>query len=137
MCRFDSALLPIFFNQAVDILFNDGGFTRIDEFNFVGINIYSNNIMSLISQATKAHTAYGCDIVSERHRHRYEFNNKFRKKLEAAGLVFSGQWPERKLMEIVEVKNHPYMVGCQFHPEFKTRPHKPHPLFKGLMEAIK
>ncbi len=85
---------------------------------------------------TKAAKAYGTSMISERHRHRYEFNDAFKKDLEAKGLVFSGVWKERGLMEIVEVKNHPFMVGSQFHPEFKSRPHKPHPLFAAWMTAI-
>lgn len=85
---------------------------------------------------SKAHAAYGKDNISERHRHRYEFNNDFKEKLEAKGLLFSGTNPETGLMEIVEVKDHPYMVGSQFHPEFKSRPHRPHPLFDGLLKAI-
>jgi len=89
-----------------------------------------------LKKGTKAHEAYGTDEITERHRHRYEFNNTFRKKLEDKGLIFSGEWPETKLMEIVEVKDHPFMLGSQFHPEFKSRPHKPQPLFNAFMEAI-
>lgn len=89
-----------------------------------------------LKKGTKAYDAYGQEEISERHRHRYEFNNTFRKKLEDKGLVFSGEWPETKLMEIVEVKNHPFMVGSQFHPEFKSRPHRPHPLFAEFMKAV-
>jgi CTP synthase len=85
---------------------------------------------------TKAHDAYGVDEISERHRHRYEFNNDLKGKLEEKGLVFSGSWPETGLMEIVEIKNHPFMLGSQFHPEFKSRPHRPHPLFRAFMEAV-
>ncbi len=82
--------------------------------------------------------AYGASMISERHRHRYEFNLAFQKDLEAKGLVFSGLWKERGLMEIVELKDHPFMVGSQFHPEFKSRPHKPHPLFAAWMaQAVK
>lgn len=88
-----------------------------------------------LKQGTKAHEAYGEDEISERHRHRYEFNNTFRKKLEGKGLIFSGEWPETKLMEIVEIKNHPFMLGSQFHPEFKSRPHRPQPLFAAFMKA--
>ncbi|HLD71911.1 MAG TPA: gamma-glutamyl-gamma-aminobutyrate hydrolase family protein, partial [Candidatus Peribacteraceae bacterium] len=80
----------------------------------------------------------GSGQVSERHRHRYEFNNDFRKKLEANGFVISGTSPDGELMEIVEVKDHPFMVGSQFHPEFKGRPHRPHPLFAAFMkQAVK
>lgn len=89
-----------------------------------------------LKKGTKAHAVYGEDEIEERHRHRYEFNNTFRKKLEDKGLIFSGEWPESKLMEIVEVQNHPFMVGSQFHPEFKSRPHKPHPLFAGFMKVV-
>jgi len=88
-----------------------------------------------LKKGTKAYEAYEVDEISERHRHRYEFNNKLRKKLEDKGLIFSGEWPETKLMEIVEIKNHPFMLGSQFHPEFKSRPHRPHPLFFEFMRA--
>ncbi len=91
-----------------------------------------------LKKGTKAYAAYGTPEISERHRHRYEFNNDFRKKLEDKGLVFSGEWPATGLMEIVEIKDHPFMVGSQFHPEFKSRPHRPHPLFEAFMgEAVK
>lgn len=74
-------------------------------------------------------------VVSERHRHRYEFNNKYRKLIEEKGLVVSGVFKEANLVEIVELKRHPFMIGCQFHPEFKSRPNKPHPLFYGFVKA--
>jgi len=89
-----------------------------------------------LKKGTKAFAAYGTGKIQERHRHRYEFNNNYRKELEKHGLVFSGECPENKLMEIVEVKDHPFMVGSQFHPEFKSRPHKPHPLFAAFMKAV-
>ncbi len=85
---------------------------------------------------TKAHALYGTDMISERHRHRYEFNQSFHKDLEKKGLIFSGSNPETGLMEIVEIKDHPFMMGSQFHPEFKSRPHRPHPLFAGFMHAV-
>ena len=88
-----------------------------------------------IKHDTKAYEMYGVDVVSERHRHRYEFNNVFKKELEEKGLVFSGVYENENLMEIVEIKDHPFMLGTQFHPEFKSRPHKPHPLFKGFVKA--
>lgn len=87
-------------------------------------------------KGSKAHEAYGRTEISERHRHRYEFNNDFKKELEANGMLFSGVNPESGLMEIVEVEDHPFMVGSQFHPEFQSRPHRPHPLFAGLMKAV-
>lgn len=92
----------------------------------------------VLRKGTKAHEAYGTDNITERHRHRYEFNNAFKDLLEKHGLIFSGENPQTRLMEIVEVKGHPFMVGSQFHPEFKSRPHRPHPLFAAFMkEAAK
>ncbi len=79
--------------------------------------------------------AYGATEISERHRHRYEFANDFREPLEKAGLVLSGTSPDRKLVEMVEIKEHPYFVGCQFHPEFKSKPAQPHPLFARFVKA--
>lgn len=88
-----------------------------------------------VEKGTKAHTAYGKDKISERHRHRYEFNNKYRNQLEKAGLIISGLSPDGKLVEIVELKDHPWFVGVQFHPEFQSRPLRPHPLFKDFVGA--
>ena len=78
---------------------------------------------------------YGQDEISERHRHRYEFNNEYRNKLTECGLVFSGTSPDGALVEAVELVNRPFYVGVQFHPEFKSRPNRPHPLFLGLIKA--
>ena len=86
-------------------------------------------------KGTKAHTAYGENLIRERHRHRYEFNNSFKKQLEKGGLIFSGISPDHELMEIVELKDHPFMLGSQFHPEFKSRPNRPHPLFRDFIKA--
>ncbi len=88
-----------------------------------------------ILKGTKAYEAYKSEKIDERHRHRYEFNNAYKKDLEKAGLLFSGVSPDRELMEIVEIKDHPFMLGSQFHPEFKSRPNKPHPLFKAFLKA--
>lgn len=85
-------------------------------------------------EGTKAYEAYKTDKIDERHRHRYEFNNAFKKKLEEKGLIFSGLSPDRELMEIVEIKDHPFMIGTQFHPEFKSRPNRPHPLFRDFIK---
>ncbi|MFO0651509.1 MAG: CTP synthase [Polyangiales bacterium] len=79
--------------------------------------------------------AYGTTEISERHRHRYEVNNDFREQLEAKGLVLSGTSPDRHLVEMVELRDHPYFVGCQFHPELKSRPMTPHPLFVRFVQA--
>jgi CTP synthase len=78
---------------------------------------------------------YGTEVISERHRHRYEFNNTYRAPMELAGMEMVGVNPESDLVEIIELKNHPYFVGTQFHPEFKSRPLHPHPLFVGLVRA--
>ncbi len=88
-----------------------------------------------IVKNTIATKAYGKNLISERHRHRYEVNNDFREKLEQAGLIFSGINPEKNLVEIIEIKNHPFFVGVQFHPELKSRPFDPHPLFKEFIKA--
>ncbi|MDD4837423.1 MAG: gamma-glutamyl-gamma-aminobutyrate hydrolase family protein, partial [Dethiosulfovibrio sp.] len=84
---------------------------------------------------TKVREAYGVDHVMERHRHRYEFNGDYRERLEAAGLRVAGVYSDKDLVEIVELEGHPWYVGVQFHPEFKSRPVKPHPLFMGLIKA--
>lgn len=89
-------------------------------------------------EGSRASKAYGQKSVRERHRHRFEFNNAYRKRLEDAGLVVAGINPKRNLVEIVEVKDHPWMVGVQFHPEFQSKPSKPHPLFCAFVgEALK
>ena len=79
--------------------------------------------------------AYRTTNTSERHRHRYELNNEFRETLEAKGMVMAGINPEKDLVEIIELKNHPFFVGTQFHPEFKSRPLRPHPLFREFIKA--
>ena len=86
---------------------------------------------------TKAAAAYQVDEVEERHRHRFEFNNAYKQDFEKAGMVFSGMSPDGKLVEIAELRDHPFMVGSQFHPEFLSRPMRPHPLFLGLLKAAK
>jgi CTP synthase len=82
---------------------------------------------------TRAAEAYGTDMVLERHRHRFEFNNHYRELLEQEGLVISGHSPDNRLVEIIELRDHPWFVGSQFHPEFLSRPNRPHPLFTGLV----
>ena len=84
---------------------------------------------------SRAAELYGEKEISERHRHRFEFNNNYRKELESAGLRIGGTSPDESLVEMVELPEHPFYVGCQFHPEFKSRPFAPHPLFVGLVEA--
>lgn len=91
----------------------------------------------LLTKNTKAGLAYNSPRVDERHRHRFEFNNDYRQRFEEAGMIFSGVSPDGRLVEIVELKDHPYMVASQFHPEFLSRPMNPHPLFVGLVKAAK
>jgi CTP synthase len=86
------------------------------------------------SRATKA---YGQKLVHERHRHRYEFNNQFRPQLQEAGMIYSGLSPDGRLVEICELTDHPWMVSCQFHPEFGSRPGRPHPLFRDFIGTAK
>ena len=88
-----------------------------------------------IKEGTTARRLYGVANVDERHRHRYEFNNKYKEQLEEAGMVFSGTSPDGRLVEMIELKDHPYFVAVQFHPEFQSRPTRPHPLFQGLIQA--
>jgi len=88
-----------------------------------------------IAEDTRAFAAYAAGDISERHRHRYEFNNAYRERLEAAGLVISGASPSEELVEIIEIQDHPWFLGCQFHPEFKSRPMAPHPLFREFIRA--
>ena len=89
----------------------------------------------IVKKDSKAFKAYQVDKISERHRHRYEFNNDYMKKLEENGLAISGLSPKGDLVEIVELKDHPWFLGCQFHPEFKSRPMNPHPLFREFIKA--
>lgn len=89
----------------------------------------------ILSNGSKSHKAYGSSEISERHRHRYEFNNSYRAQFEGAGVVFSGLSPNRDLVEIMEIKEHPWFVACQFHPELKSRPTKAHPLFRDFVAA--
>jgi CTP synthase len=91
----------------------------------------------MLQPGTKAAEAYGEERVEERHRHRWEFNNNYREEFQKAGMAFSGISPDGMLVEISEVADHPYMVGSQFHPEFLSRPMRPHPLFVGLIKAAK
>ncbi len=90
----------------------------------------------MVAGTTAART-YGCEVAYERHRHRYELNNQFRRALEDAGLVASGLSADGRLVEIAELRDHPWMLACQFHPEFRSRPEAPHPLFMGFVEAAK
>jgi CTP synthase len=90
---------------------------------------------AMLDADSRVAALYGATVVSERHRHRYEFNSRFRDQFEEAGLRCSGQSPDGRLVEFVELVEHPYYLGTQAHPEFKSRPDRPHPLFLGLLEA--
>lgn len=101
----------------------------------IGGTLRLGNWPCQIKQDTTTHRLYQETDILERHRHRYEFNNSYRTQLEEVGVTFSGLSPDGNLVEIIELNNHPYFVACQFHPEFKSRPNRAHPLFKGLIEA--
>jgi len=88
-----------------------------------------------LKKGTKAHEAYRKEKISERHRHRYEFNNKYREVMQKKGMVFSGIYHKKDLVEVVELAAHPWFIACQFHPEFQSRPETPHPLFKNFIKA--
>ena len=91
----------------------------------------------VLKEGSLAKKLYGASEISERHRHRLEFNNKYREMCEEKGLKISGTSPDGLLVEIVEYEKHPYFIAGQFHPEFKSRPDRPAPLFVGLIEAAK
>jgi CTP synthase len=90
---------------------------------------------AVLQPDTKVAEAYGESVVSERHRHRYEFNSSYRARFEEAGFICSGTSPDKRLVEFIEMTDHPYWVGTQAHPEFKSRPDRPHPLFRELIAA--
>jgi CTP synthase len=106
-----------------------------DEHSDLGGTLRLGSYPCQLRTETFAYQAYGADEIEERHRHRYEFNPEFREKLEAAGLVISGTSPDNNLVEIIELKDHPWFLGCQFHPEFKSKPMRPHPLFRDFIKA--
>jgi CTP synthase len=88
-----------------------------------------------LHEGTRAREIYGEAVIYERHRHRYEVNNFLRRRLEAAGLVISGTSPDERLVEVIEIADHPFFVASQFHPEFKSRPERPAPLFRDFVGA--
>ena len=88
-----------------------------------------------LREGSLAREAYGAQDIFERHRHRWEFNNLYREKFEQAGMRVAGVNPDRDLVEVIELSGHPWFVGVQYHPEFKSRPNRPHPLFKGFVSA--
>ena len=88
-----------------------------------------------LKPGTRGHQLYGANEIRERHRHRYEFNQSYRERMEAAGFIISGTSPDGKLVELIELRDHPWFLACQYHPEFKSKPTAPHPLFKGFLAA--
>ena len=90
-----------------------------------------------LQKESKGKSLYDEDVVYERHRHRYEFNNSYKQTFLDSGYKISGTSPDGRLVELIELTNHPYFLACQYHPEFLSRPGKPHPLFKGLIDAAK
>ncbi len=109
--------------QSRDVTSDKGGTMRLGAYPCV------------LKEGSLAHRAYSANEISERHRHRYEFNNAFKERLQKAGLVISGTSPDEELVEIVEMEDHPWFLGCQFHPEFKSRPMNPHPLFASFIKT--
>jgi CTP synthase len=119
-------------NPVIDILPNQNL-----EKDDIGASMRLGTYPCKVISDTHAQEIYGNEIVYERHRHRYEVNNKYRKDLEARGLVFSGVSPDGDLIEMIELKDHPFFVASQFHPEFKSRPWEPAPMFNSFIKASK
>jgi len=115
----------------------DGGIQRRDEASDLGGTMRLGEQLCLLEPGSRAAQAYGVSEIRERHRHRYEFNNEYHERLAEKGLVFSGYSAEDKLVELVELKDHPWFVGCQFHPEFTSTPRHGHPLFVGFIESAR
>jgi CTP synthase len=109
--------------EAQKVIINKGGTMRLGAYE------------ARLSAGSWVHEAYGERVISERHRHRYEFNNAYRERLYDAGMKATGVNAELDLVEVVEIGDHPWFVGVQFHPEYKSRPLKPHPLFAGFVGA--
>ncbi len=115
----------------------DEGETKRDSKSDLGGTMRLGSYPCTLQKGTKAYDIYGSENITERHRHRYEFNNTYKQKLEESGLVFSGTSPDGTLCEIVEIPEHAWFVAGQFHPEFKSSPRKPHPLFASFVKAAK
>ncbi|MDA8087719.1 MAG: hypothetical protein M0Z75_13565, partial [Nitrospiraceae bacterium] len=126
---------PIIYLMEKWFNFRKGSFEIRDLNSDLGGTMRLGAYPCVLKEETKAFTAYGVRELSERHRHRYEFNNKYREVLGGSGLVISGTSPDGELVEIVEMPGHPWFLGCQFHPEFKSRPTEPHPLFRAFIGA--
>ena len=90
---------------------------------------------TVLKEGSRAATLYGRPEIRERHRHRYEFNQSYREQMEDAGFIIAGTSPDGRLVELIELRDHPWFLACQYHPEFKSKPNAPHPLFKGFIAA--
>ncbi|MDX9892764.1 MAG: CTP synthase [Bacteroidales bacterium] len=106
-----------------------------EDINVLGGTLRLGKYPCKLIPGTRAFEAYGTELISERHRHRYEVNNDYRSILADNGLIFCGTSPDGNIVEMIELKDHPWFVACQFHPEFKSRPNRPHPLFMGFIKA--
>lgn len=89
----------------------------------------------VLDKSSKAYQLYGEEVIHERHRHRYEVNNDYREVLQQHGMLLAGQSPDGRIVEMIELPEHPWFIGTQAHPELKSRPNRPHPLFRGFVEA--
>ena len=116
-------------HPVIDILPEQGGVE--DKGGTMRLGAYP----AVLASGTKARALYGSEVIRERHRHRYEFNPRYLEAFQRAGMIPSGLSPDGRLVEIMELPDHPWYVGVQFHPEFTSRPLRPHPLFKGFVEA--
>ena len=106
-----------------------------NEYSILGGSLRLGRYPCKLKKGTKAFEAYGTEDILERHRHRYEVNNDFRDELEKKGMGICGTSPNGSIVEMMELPNHPWFVACQFHPEFKSRPNRPHPLFFHFVNA--
>ncbi len=124
-----SEFAPLTANPVIDLMPEQA--TVVDKGGTMRLGIYPCKV----KPDTRTYAAYQDEIIYERHRHRFEFNNAYREKLTSQGLVLGGTLPNDRLIEVIEIKDHPWFVGTQFHPEFKSRPTKPHPLFRDFVAA--
>jgi len=115
----------------------DGGQELRNEASDMGGTMRLGGQPCRLAEGSLAHQLYGKDVIEERHRHRYEFNNQYRDQLTDKGLVLSGLSIDGKLVEVIEISSHPWFFACQFHPEFTSSPRDGHPLFSGFIEAAK
>ena len=115
----------------------DGSIERRNEQSDLGGSMRLGGQQCRLQASSRTHELYGQDVIIERHRHRYEFNNQYRERLQAAGLVIAGTSMDDSLVEVVEIADHPWFIACQFHPEFTSTPRDGHPLFSGFIRAAR